>query len=135
MKLAWSRQSAGRVPRPGIGPRVRLLQAKDVPEHVILNVLESAPHHWWSSWRGFGEYSLPDAAPELAAVPWKVLNAKLDNMQRRGVIDGCSCGCRGDWHIQELFYGQHADDLRRAEDRAEGSPIDRLRKLLEVRPC
>lgn len=33
--------------------------------------------------------------------PWKVANAKLRKMERRGLVDGCPCGCRGDWTILE----------------------------------
>ena len=32
--------------------------------------------------------------------PRKVAGAKLDMMmRRRGLVDGCNCGCRGDWTI------------------------------------
>lgn len=126
MRLVWSLQAHSRAAHlfPRIGPRVRLPQAKDVPEQVILDVLRSAPGAWWTSWPGHGwKYSLPNAAPELGAVPWKVLNAKLDGMQRRGLIDGCSCGCRGDWHIPELFYAAPWPS-------DTDSPLDDIRRLL-----
>lgn len=32
--------------------------------------------------------------------PVKVATAKLRKMKRRGLVDGCACGCRGDWIIQ-----------------------------------
>lgn len=91
---------------PLIGPRLRLPQAKDVPEAVVMQLLGSVRGVWWTAWRGLPDgpagptrYSLPDAAPELAAFPWKVLNAKLASMRRRQLIDGCPCGCRGDWRL------------------------------------
>ena len=31
--------------------------------------------------------------------PVKVAMAKLRGMERRGLVDGCACGCRGDWTI------------------------------------
>lgn len=31
--------------------------------------------------------------------PEKVLRAKLSRMTRNGLIDGCNCGCRGDFTI------------------------------------
>lgn len=43
------------------------------PEHV-----EGPPHDY------------PD-------MPWKVVLAKARSLIRRGLIDGCSCGCRGDF--------------------------------------
>lgn len=32
-------------------------------------------------------------------VPTKLLLAKLEHMERRGLIDGCTCGCRGDFVV------------------------------------
>lgn len=94
-----------------IGPRVRLPQAKDVPEDVILRVLRELPDRWHTQWLchsatcdGAACWSLPCRAPELAVFPEKVLRAKLSAMMRRKLVDGCDCGCRGDWHIPELFY-------------------------------
>lgn len=92
---------------PLIGPRLRLPQAKDVPEAVIMGLLGSVLGVWWTAWKIPGQdhgpyghsHSLPVAAPELAAFPWKVLNAKLASMRRREMIDGCPCGCRGDWRL------------------------------------
>ena len=32
--------------------------------------------------------------------PEKIVIAKLSTMmRRRGLVDGCNCGCRGDWTI------------------------------------
>ncbi len=32
--------------------------------------------------------------------PEKIVRAKLNTMmRRRGLVDGCNCGCRGDWTI------------------------------------
>jgi hypothetical protein len=84
------------------GPRRRAPQAKDLDDRLILSVLLRNRECWWMSWPGF-THSLPDSAPELAAVPWKVLNAKLTRMMARALIDGCKCGCRGDWHIPALY--------------------------------
>lgn len=33
--------------------------------------------------------------------PVKIVTAKLRKMQRQGLVDGCPCGCRGDWTEQE----------------------------------
>lgn len=32
-------------------------------------------------------------------VPSKLLRAKLRRLMARGLVDGCDCGCRGDWHL------------------------------------
>jgi hypothetical protein len=120
VRLAWSRDAnadwrawPGRCRRKQrdllIGPRVRLWQAKDVPETVVLELLRRKPGTWWSidnAWGGGpggdGMPGMVQHAPELADFPWAVINAKLDSMRRRGLVDGCSCGCRGDWHV----YGE-----------------------------
>ena len=34
--------------------------------------------------------------------PLKIVGAKLDvMMRRRSLVDGCNCGCRGDWTITD----------------------------------
>lgn len=79
-------------------------QAKDVPEALVLAALALRAGHvgvyqpdvacppW--AWQD----EIVGMAPELAAFPSKVLLRKLGSMARRGVIHGCDCGCRGDWH-------------------------------------
>lgn len=74
-------------------------QAKDVPEDVILRVLNEEPGRWHTHRRSMFMASLPEISSELAAFPEKVLLAKLRGMLKRGVIDGCGCGCRGDWRV------------------------------------
>ena len=32
--------------------------------------------------------------------PEKVARAKLRKLAKRGLVDGCWCGCRGDWTIE-----------------------------------
>lgn len=41
-----------------------------------------------------------DIQEALTEYPRKVVLAKLKQLARRGVIDGCACGCRGDWTMQ-----------------------------------
>lgn len=41
-------------------------------------------------------WDFPDGA---FGVPWKVLAAKISKLIRRGYLDGCDCGCRGDWQL------------------------------------
>ncbi len=54
------------------------------------------------------ERSLLPAFP--ADTPWKLANAKLLGLKKRGLVDGCGCGCRGDWHITEKGRA-HLDNL------------------------
>ncbi len=32
-------------------------------------------------------------------VPWKVMWAKMKRLIHQGLVDGCPCGCRGDFEI------------------------------------
>jgi hypothetical protein len=89
---------------PKTSPTERV-QAKNVPEDVILAYLRERPGRWHSHWYYEGvdpEWSMTAARPELREFPEKVLVAKLRAMVRKGLIDGCTCGrCRGDWHVVE----------------------------------
>ncbi|AHZ95633.1 hypothetical protein PBI_OKIROE_72 [Mycobacterium phage OkiRoe] len=41
----------------------------------------------------------PVPAAEVPGVPWKVVVAKFRRVAGRGLVDGCDCGCRGDWEL------------------------------------
>jgi hypothetical protein len=87
----------------------KTLQAKHLDEQEILRALQkqSQPMTHWASGT---DRSLPAAIPALRVVPEKVLRAKLGAMERRGLIDGCACGCRGDWVITPLGAEQLRGD-------------------------
>lgn len=73
------------------------MQAKDISEWSLTEFLLAIyPHSagWWSEC----EHNIMDAVP--AGTPAKVVLAKLDSMIRRGLIEGCACGCRGDFKIR-----------------------------------
>ncbi len=82
------------------------IQAKDIDEDVLLAYLRRAPGEWHFHLdprkRDMGDPTdfrfLHNAFPGVE-IPEKVLHAKLSSMLRRGLIHGCSCGCRGDWHV------------------------------------
>ena len=38
---------------------------------------------------------------KLPQFPPKVVLAKLRALNKRGLLDGCTCGCRGDWEMTE----------------------------------
>jgi hypothetical protein len=52
-----------------------------------------------------GRYGVPewavaqDVYDHLAQYPWKVVRAKVASLIRRGIMGGCTCGCRGDYEI------------------------------------
>jgi hypothetical protein len=73
------------------------MQAKDVDESKVLDLLRKNPGQWHVHWRGL-PYSIGDVFQD---VPAKVLVAKLNAMARKGLINGSahSTACRGDWHV------------------------------------
>lgn len=42
---------------------------------------------------------LKGALPDYPNMPWKVVLAKARKLIRRKLIDGCDCGCRGDFEV------------------------------------
>lgn len=64
--------------------------AKEIPtDHVLVAIALSA-------WLGLGSTRTLITAT-LGVDDGKVLQAKLDRLIRRGHLDGCTCGCRGDF--------------------------------------
>jgi hypothetical protein len=104
-------------------PKAGRLQCKDIPDQPILQFLhdqpvvgtsvskDGLPFRRWTNWfwdpKGSYEPNpeyeyLPDnsvarAMPE--GVCDKLRIAKMAMMIRRGIVDGCPCGCRGDFVI------------------------------------
>ena len=54
---------------------------------AALGLIRGAPR-WVQRW---------DLEPLYPDVPPKVLLAKLRRLYRAKLLDGCPCGCRGDW--------------------------------------
>lgn len=83
-------------PLPGMEARGPAFKAGDLSEPAILAVLQKRPGEAHTHWTGAG--SMPRVLdPSHRDTPPKVLLAKLRAMARKGLIDGCGCGCRGDW--------------------------------------
>lgn len=68
------------------------IQAKDVPDAAILAVVAARHPSWAHQW------DMQEAHP---GIPPKVLLAKCRSLIKRGVIDGCPCGCRGDFRYPD----------------------------------
>ena len=69
------------------------MKAADITEEAMLAAIR----------RDTAERGIPAWTQTMAVRegwPWKVALAKLRRMKWRGLIDGCECGCRGDWTIQ-----------------------------------
>ena len=75
-----------------------MMQCKDIPDRPILQFLASLNGEW-ANWCSGSDRDVGLALP--ADTPGKLKLAKMRQMIRRGVVDGCPCGCRGDFVITE----------------------------------
>ena len=76
------------------------MQAKDIDELPVLRFLASLGEKPATILQNVGalfENSIQHGMP--AGVPTKVALAKMASMIRKGVVEGCPCGCRGDFVI------------------------------------
>lgn len=67
-----------------------MVKAADIPDARLLALLPPSP----GPSIGISRWTLAELLPEY---PEKVIVAKLVKLKRRGLADGCDCGCRGDW--------------------------------------
>lgn len=81
------------------------MQCKDIPDAPVLRFLANLPP-WpdgqpraWGNWYFGDDADVSAAMP--AGIPEKLVLAKMRQMIRRRVVDGCTCGCRGDFEITE----------------------------------
>ena len=77
---------------------MKRLQCKDIP---TLPILEHVKKHGGigCTWYFKDERNVTRAMPP--GLPEKLILAKMRNLMIKGLIDGCSCGCRGDYKITE----------------------------------
>lgn len=74
------------------------MKAADIPDEVFAQAVREhrrGDPGWAQCWDVY-----PAISKALGAdVPAKVCQAKARKLIARGVIDGCACGCRGDFRI------------------------------------
>lgn len=90
--------------------------ARDIPDELFIEAMsvaskERAEMQGWPNPLPANRWDIaavlatghasPDMDMETPGVPPKVVLAKANRLIRRGVIDGCGCGCRGDFKIRE----------------------------------
>lgn len=92
------------------------MQAKDIPDDLVIRIVLTAGLSRWPKdqpneyrWvfttdveRGLAQYGIQ--------VPNKVIHAKLRRLVQRNLLDGCTCGCRGD------YYVVHPEDYEPLQD-------------------
>ena len=69
-----------------------IVQCKDIQDEPILQFLLKAKGNL-CSW-----HFVRNALPENFA-PKKLILAKMSQLIKKGLINGCTCGCRGDFEI------------------------------------
>lgn len=68
-------------------------QYKDIPDYLFLGAIETA-----RTLRGLPR-EVTDEIQER--MPENLIRAKALKLIKRGLIDGCACGCRGDFSLTE----------------------------------
>ena len=82
------------------------MKCSDIPDKPILEFLAKNPEEW-HNWYFGDEKDVSQVMP--SDVPEKLVLAKMRQMIRRGVVDGCPCGCRGDFVITEKGLDETRD--------------------------
>lgn len=76
----------------------RRMQCKDIPELLFLMVVqeEARKHGWATAVRTHAELEA-----SLGPLPPRLFLAKARKLIAAGKIDGCGCGCRGEFEISQ----------------------------------
>jgi len=73
---------------------IRKFQAKHLPDAGFLLILQffarRTDDRWMQIW---------DLERLMPHIPEKLIRAKMGQLIKRGLVDGCACGCRGDFYI------------------------------------
>lgn len=79
----------------------RGMQCKDIPDVPVLSFLRSLSRSGtWFDFKPLPDNTVVRAMP--AGTPRKLVLAKMSMLIKRGLVDGCSCGCRGDFVLTDL---------------------------------
>ena len=74
------------------------MQCKDIPDYPILAFMAEHKSGTWHNWY-FGDLDVSKAMPQ--GTPDKLKLAKMKNLIKRGLVEGCACGCRGDFTLTD----------------------------------
>ncbi|WP_069752904.1 hypothetical protein [Streptomyces sp. EN16] len=72
------------------------MQCKDIPDEVFVDAVRRTPSNssaWRTRWDVHAELE-----NVVGPVPDNLFMAKARRLVDRGLIGGCPCGCRGDFH-------------------------------------
>ncbi len=76
------------------------MKCKDIPDTPILSFLKGLNGKWANWFPENAERSVQAAFPKDVQGT-KLVLAKMRMLIRRGLVDGCCCGCRGDFVITD----------------------------------
>jgi hypothetical protein len=75
----------------------RPMQCKDIPDDEFLQAVLRVPGTSVIGWRMRWDVHA-ELETVLGPIPEKLLLAKARRLMDRGLLGGCPCGCRGDYH-------------------------------------
>lgn len=79
---------------------MKRLQCKDIPDETVVEAVRRAPGTVFMAWRM--SWDVHAELEELVGeVPVNLFRAKIRKLIGRGLIGGCPCGCRCDFHLPE----------------------------------
>lgn len=73
---------------------VKRMQCKDIPDAMFLAAVDEAACN-----SGLSVGLVWDVRHELGGLPRNLVLAKARKLIARGLLDGCGCGCRGDFQV------------------------------------
>ena len=79
-----------------------ITSCKEIPNIPILKFIKNNrdTHNHWCNWCFNDEFDVRKAMPQNLA-NHKLALAKMKQLNKRGFVSGCFCGCRGDFEITE----------------------------------
>lgn len=75
------------------------MKASDIPDRLMLEAIQDTHLNYLGALR----HTVADHVRARASqeFPTKVILAKFRALRKRGLVDGCDCGCRGDWRLTD----------------------------------
>lgn len=84
--------------------RIKTIQAKHVNKLPILQFLKDLDGQWACIFKPDDKCPMFDNSVWNVIpmdIPYKVGLAAMANLIKRGLVEGCTCGCRGDFEITD----------------------------------
>jgi hypothetical protein len=79
-------------------------QCRDIPDALFLSFVEAQSPHWTMLWdlsRHLHQHGITGVPVSDTEAPFHLVRAKASRLIGRGLLDGCDCGCRGDFVLTE----------------------------------